>query len=181
MDPGMADPGFPDAHTTTTTTTTRVQTNIRFDPTYVRSIPGILKCVTMVINLIGYISIMFGPDHSTANWFSFVSMMGFWITGILMVLYLMHILERFHMVPWFMLEFGYCALWAFFYFTAATASAVKGGDDAAFAAAAFFGYVALILYSVDAFFKFKDWRSGNIAQGERQVQMGGDLQSPGAY
>ncbi|KAK7071084.1 CKLF-like MARVEL transmembrane domain-containing protein 4 [Halocaridina rubra] len=79
-------------------------------------------------------------------------------------------------------EFGYCALWTFFYFTAATACAAGGGSDSAWAAAAFFGYVAMLLYGADAFFKFKGWRSGEIAQGERQVQMsGGDMQSPGAY
>lgn len=79
-------------------------------------------------------------------------------------------------------EFGYCALWTFFYLTAASACAAEGGADAAAAAAAFFGYVAMLLYGADAFFKFKGWRSGELAQGERQVQMGGpEMPSPGAY
>lgn len=46
----MADPGFPAQHTTTTTVTsnTRVQTNLRYDPSYVRRKEGILKIVQIV-------------------------------------------------------------------------------------------------------------------------------------
>lgn len=46
----MADPGFPGQHTTTTTVTsnTTVQTDLRFDKTYLRTIPGILKCAQIV-------------------------------------------------------------------------------------------------------------------------------------
>lgn len=31
----------------------------------------------------------------------------------------------------------------------------------------FFGFISMIVYGVDAFFKFKGWRAGEIAQGER--------------
>lgn len=31
----------------------------------------------------------------------------------------------------------------------------------------FFGFIAMIVYGIDAFFKFKAWRAGEIAQGER--------------
>ena len=47
----MADPGFPPQHTTTTTVTsssTTVQRNIRYDPLYIRTIPGILKVAQIV-------------------------------------------------------------------------------------------------------------------------------------
>lgn len=55
----MADAGFPGQHTTTTTVTssTAVQTDLRFDPSYVRTIPGILKIAQMVS---GY----FNPDNN---------------------------------------------------------------------------------------------------------------------
>ncbi|RXG56852.1 hypothetical protein Avbf_18215 [Armadillidium vulgare] len=79
-------------------------------------------------------------------------------------------------------EFGYTALWTFFYLTAASACAAWGGYYAAWAAAAFFGFCAMIAYGVDAFFKFKGMRGGEIAQGERNIEVVGDnLQSPGAY
>jgi hypothetical protein len=50
----MADQGFPDQHTTTTVTSsnTTVQTNIRYDPLYVRTIPGMLKVAQIVSHLI---------------------------------------------------------------------------------------------------------------------------------
>ena len=40
-------------------------------------------------------------------------------------MYLVHAIEKFHVIPWLMIEFGFCALWSFFFFTAALAFAVK--------------------------------------------------------
>uniref|UniRef100_V9ID74 Uncharacterized protein n=1 Tax=Apis cerana TaxID=7461 RepID=V9ID74_APICE len=45
------DQGFPAQHTTTTTvttSTTTTQPNIRFDSSYIRTLPGILKIVQVV-------------------------------------------------------------------------------------------------------------------------------------
>ncbi|RVE55164.1 hypothetical protein evm_000062 [Chilo suppressalis] len=49
----MAEVSFPGQHTTTTTVTssTVVQTNIRFDPQYLKTIPGILKVVQVILDL----------------------------------------------------------------------------------------------------------------------------------
>lgn len=47
----MADQGFPGQHTTTTTmtaTSTTVQTDIRYDPLYLRTLPGMLKVAQIV-------------------------------------------------------------------------------------------------------------------------------------
>lgn len=47
----MTEQGFPGQHTTTTTVTTStmtVQPNVRFDPSYVRTVPGLLKIVQVV-------------------------------------------------------------------------------------------------------------------------------------
>ena len=38
---------------------------------------------------------------------------------------MVHAIEKFHVIPWLMIEFGFCALWSFFFFTAALAFAVK--------------------------------------------------------
>jgi hypothetical protein len=38
---------------------------------------------------------------------------------------LIHFLEKFHVIPWLMIEFGFYALWTFFYFAAAVAAAVQ--------------------------------------------------------
>ena len=46
-------------------------------------------------------------------------MTGFWVSGILLIFYLLHVIEKFHVIPWVMIEMGYCGTWAFFYFTCA--------------------------------------------------------------
>ena len=43
------------------------------------------------------------------------------------------------------------------------------GYVSALAAAAVFGFLAMLVYGVDAGFKFKGWRAGELAQGERKV------------
>ena len=40
--------------------------------------------------------------HSRANWFNFCAMGGFWITGILLAMYLFHVIEKLHFIPWIM-------------------------------------------------------------------------------
>lgn len=52
----MNDPGFPGQHTTTTTvqtSSTTVETSVRFDASYIKTIPGLIKCALMVSDLIG--------------------------------------------------------------------------------------------------------------------------------
>ena len=43
----MADPGFPDSHTTGGAAP-RMMPSLRFDPSYIRTIPGILKAGQLV-------------------------------------------------------------------------------------------------------------------------------------
>lgn len=116
----------------------------------------------------------FWRQTTTAEWTDFVAMTGFWVSGILLIFYLLHVIEKFHVIPWILIEMVFCCLWAFFYFTCSLDLAVKAGKYAngpsAFAAASFFGFVAMLVYGVDGFFKFKGWRAGQIAQGERVVQ-----------
>lgn len=179
----MADMGFPSQHTTATTVTTNtsVQTNIRFDSSYLRMLAGILKCIQIVsscctflyiyyyvhnpsqrslqhlcqtkkrkllcaghtyylshialdiigscdvlflsktLNLIGFISIQASGVwalHSRGGWYSTVSMGGFWFTGILLVFYLFHVIEKFYKIPWLKIEFVFCAIWTVFYLIA---------------------------------------------------------------
>ncbi|XP_050702645.1 MARVEL domain-containing protein 1-like isoform X2 [Eriocheir sinensis] len=182
MEGGMVDPGFPVQTTTTTTTTTAATTTIYFDKAYInpRNIPAILKIAVMVTNLIGYLCSAFSTFnyYSHSEWFCFVSMTGFWATGILLILYVLHVVEKFQRVPWLKVELGYCTLWALLYLIAASVCIWRGGADTA---AGFFGYVSLVIYAVDAFFKFKAWRSGEVAQGERQMEAQPELASPGAY
>ena len=70
----------------------------------------------------------------TAEWTDFVAMTGFWVTGILLIFYLLHVIEKFHVIPWMMIEMGFTILWAFFYFTCSIDLAVKAAQHNVLAA-----------------------------------------------
>ncbi|KAL4705333.1 hypothetical protein ACJJTC_019019 [Scirpophaga incertulas] len=167
----MAEVGFPGQHTTTTTVTssTVVQTNIRFDPQYVRTIPGILKIVQVLCSLLGFICIQCSRLNTLSKgvFFSWISMIAFWFTGILLWLYLFHLVEKFYKIPWLKMEFGFCALWTFLYLLASILAVTV--HDNAHSAAAFFGFVCMFAYAVDAFVKWRAARAGGLAQGTRVV------------
>jgi len=159
--------------TNTTITETHVQVNLRWDPSYVKTVPGILKCLVLVTNLIGFICIMctspYYREQPVGEWFVFVAMTAFWVSLVTLFMYLFHAMEKFHVIPWLMIEFGFCALWTFFYFSAALAAAVEAPNSAPLGAASFFGFLGMLLYGYDALLKFKGWRGGHLAQGERKV------------
>ncbi|KAJ8933652.1 hypothetical protein NQ318_019297 [Aromia moschata] len=167
----MTDPGFPSQHTTTTTvqtSNTTVETTIRFDPSYIRTIPGLLKLVQIVLNLLGFICIEASgvfSVHTRGSFFNFVAMTGFWFTGILLALYLFHLIEKTYRIPWLKIEFVFCALWTAFYLIAACLAVSFGVE--AFIAAGFSGFCGMIAYGIDAFLKFKAIQSGQLAQGVR--------------
>lgn len=176
----MADPSY--GRTTTVTTETIVTSpNIRFDPSYIRTVPGILKAAQIILNLLGFICITISHWSVTSRggWFNFVAMTGFWFTGILLVFYLFHVIEKFFKIPWLKVEFGFCALWTFFYLLAASLAAGLASVDEAFGAGAFFGYCAMVAYAYDAFLKFKAVKSGQLAQGEKTTTT--ETVSPTAY
>uniref|UniRef100_A0A1L8E2T8 Putative member of chemokine-like factor super family n=1 Tax=Nyssomyia neivai TaxID=330878 RepID=A0A1L8E2T8_9DIPT len=166
----MADPGFPAQHTTATMTTTEthVSPQIRYDPSYLRTVPGIIKLVCIVLNLIGFICIEVSAFsyHSRGSFFNSVAMTGFWFTGIMLLLYLFHVLEKFYKLPWLHIELVFCAIWTLLYALAAGLAAAMGLE--AYTAAAFFGFCAMVAYGYDAFLKYKAVQSGQIAQGTRQ-------------
>lgn len=60
-------------------------------------------------------------------------MTAFWFTGILLALYLFHIVEKFYQIPWLKIEFVFCAIWTGLYLIAACV-AVSFGVEAYIAA-----------------------------------------------
>ncbi|XP_030761453.1 CKLF-like MARVEL transmembrane domain-containing protein 4 [Sitophilus oryzae] len=183
----MADPGFPGQHTTTTTvksSSTTVDTTLRFDSSYARTLPGYIKIAEIVINLIGFICIEASGQwsfHSRGQWFNFVSMTAFWVTGILLAFYLFHVIEKFYKVPWLKFELGYCITWTVLYLIAA--SLAVSFHVEAYIAAGFFGFCGMALYGLDGFLKYKALQSGQLAQGERVMnrQTTTTVSSPSAY
>ncbi|KAK3913701.1 CKLF-like MARVEL transmembrane domain-containing protein 4 [Frankliniella fusca] len=176
----MADPNY--GRTTTVTTETIVTSpNIRFDPSYIRTLPGMLKAAQIILNLLGFIciTVSYHSIHSRGSWFNTVAMIGFWFTGILLVFYLFHVIEKFFKIPWLKVEFVFCAVWTLFYLLAASLAAGWANRDEAFGAGAFFGYCAMVAYGYDAFLKFNAVKSGQLAQGERTTTT--ETVSPTAY
>lgn len=55
-----------------------------------------------VLNLLGFIciTVSYGAISSRGSWFNTVAMGGFWFTGILLALYLFHVIEKFYRIPW---------------------------------------------------------------------------------
>ncbi|XP_076763317.1 CKLF-like MARVEL transmembrane domain-containing protein 4 [Xylocopa sonorina] len=179
----MVDHGFPTQHTTTTTvttTTTTRQPTIRFDSSYIRTLPGFLKVSQVILSLLGFICITVSSqsNSSRGGWFNTVAMGGFWFTGILLVFYLFHIIEKFSKIPWLKIEFIFCVIWTAFYLLASALAVDNARFVEAFGAAAFFGFCAMVAYGYDAWLKFQAARSGALAQGQHSPKQISTVTSP---
>lgn len=78
-----------------------------------------------MLNLIGFICIQcskFGYQPR-GTFFSTVSMLGFWFTGILLVLYLFQVVYRAVRIPWLCIEMYFCAGMCLLYMLAASLAA----------------------------------------------------------
>jgi hypothetical protein len=55
-----------------------------------------------VLNLLGFIciTVSYRAITSRGSWFNTVAMGGFWFTGILLALYVFHVIEKFYRIPW---------------------------------------------------------------------------------
>jgi len=155
--------------TTTTTTTVRI-TRPFFDFVYIRTLPGILKFVQLVLDFITFICCIAGPLSylPDVGWSTFVSITAFIVTLILLTMYMAHLIEMLQGIPWLLIECLYCGIWVFFFLIAACLMAAKStycGACQAYGAASFFGFMAMIAYGFDCFLKFNSWRNGDVAQG----------------
>ncbi|XP_011303369.1 plasmolipin [Fopius arisanus] len=166
--------GFPGQHTTTTTVTnshTTHERNIRMDISYIKTIPGMLKCGQVVLNFLGFLCIIVTrySNESRGNWFNTVAMGGFWFTGILLVMYIFHVVEKFYKIPWIKIELIFCGIWTVFYLLAAALAADHGRVSEGYGAAAFFGFCAMIAYGFDTVLKFRAYKTGAPAQGQHET------------
>lgn len=95
-------------------------------------------------------------------------MCGFWFSGLMLVFYVFHVVEKFFRIPWLKIEFGFYAIWTLLYLIASILAVTF--NSAAYTAAGFFGFLAMIVYGYDAFLKYGLIRAGAIAQGSRMVE-----------
>ena len=78
-------------------------------------------------------------------------------------MYLFHIPEKFYTLPWLPVELGGICLMTLLYFIAALMAVLKPNVTATFAG--LFGLVTTGVYFYSGFLKFKQWKSGELAQG----------------
>ena len=105
---------------------------------------------------------------NSGTFFNTVAMIGFWFTGILLVFYVFHVVEKFFRIPWIQIEMYFCIAWTALYLIAAvTVSTVT--FSGAYTGAAFFGFCAMVAYGYDSWLKFNACKNGEIAQGTRKV------------
>lgn len=142
-------------------------TETRFDLSYIVTPPGIIKAVLVVLNLLCFICIEASAFRSNGRgvYFVFVSLLGLAFTGGLLLMYLYHVVEKYHNFKWLKVELAGSAALTFLQLAAATLAVAFG--DAAYSAAGFFGYLAMVSYGVDAFLKARALQAGELAQGAR--------------
>lgn len=128
-----------------------------------------MKIAQIVLNFLGIICIVVtNVTFTRGSFFQTIGWIGFWFTGILLLSYLFHIVEKFYKIPWLKIEFGFCALWTVLYMIASALCAAVSSVEA-YSVAAFFGFCAMVAYGYDAFLKYRAIQSGELAQGERVI------------
>lgn len=142
----------------TTTVTSGPVDEIRPDPTYVRTIPGILKIVEILLDILVLICASIDNWYAIGGgWVQFVSASALITTVILFIFHFFHIISRIP-GPIVFIEFIYYCVYVFLYLIAAIVAAVRAPYAGSIGAAAFFCFAALAVYAVDTFFLYRGWR-----------------------
>lgn len=67
-------------------------------------------------------------SHTRGGFFNFVALVAVFFTGILLIFYLFHIIEKTFRIPWLMVEFTFCAIWTFGFLSVSIMAATYGSD-----------------------------------------------------
>ncbi|XP_045761767.1 plasmolipin [Maniola jurtina] len=131
---------------------------LRFDKGYLKSLPGILKIVALVCNVVGFICIKISWAWLSAIFYNILYWCGNIITGFLLLMYTFHFVEKYDRLPWLKCEFAYCGVMCLAYI-GTSIFATTLGESTGYAVG-FFGLCAIIAYGVDCFLKYKAWKRG---------------------
>ncbi|KAJ2944426.1 hypothetical protein O0L34_g3761 [Tuta absoluta] len=151
-----------------------------FDPSYLFTPPGMIKAAVIIFNLIGYICIQSSAFSSNGRgvYFMVVAHLGLWFSAAILLCYVWHVVEKYHNIKWLKIEMVAYAVLMFLNLVGATVAVAFG--SAAFSAAGFFGYLAMVLYGIDAFLKYRALKTGEIAQGRRVIHQQQHITTPPA-
>ncbi|CAF1457868.1 unnamed protein product [Adineta ricciae] len=146
--------------------------NIGCSLDYLRTIPGILKIIELLCDILGTILAGAAPVYdSTAgnrSFYLFVSILALIITFVLLILGLLNVHNVVLRGRWPIIELCWCLFICLFYFIAGIVIAVVGKYHGAYGAAAFFGFAAMIVYGADAFFQFRTYRGDSSSPPPQQ-------------
>lgn len=82
-----------------------------------------------IFTLLGFLCVLFSDFKSSGvcQFFSTITMIAFWFSGILLVLYLFHVIYVMSKIPWTKIEFFFCVGAVFF--LALTSALIVGKQD----------------------------------------------------
>jgi len=139
---------------------------------YIQSIPGVLKLIELLCDLLAVILDGAAPavpgGSGQKGFFLFVSILALIITTILLILAVLNIQNMFLKNRWPFIELVWCGFIALFYFIASIVIATIANQNGTYGGAAFFGFAAFITYVADAVFQFRTHRSNSYGQHEQQ-------------
>uniref|UniRef100_A0AC34Q8L4 MARVEL domain-containing protein n=1 Tax=Panagrolaimus sp. JU765 TaxID=591449 RepID=A0AC34Q8L4_9BILA len=114
----------------------------QLDLEYLKTLDGLLKVAVICLCFLCFVSLIVGgPGHfHGVSFATFVSVFGFSITLILLLLYLFHVVDQFQHLPIIVTEMIYCFAWTIFCFIAGSVLAVA---SITFKGAAFWAVAAV--------------------------------------
>jgi CDP-diglyceride synthetase len=137
------------------------RSKISFSVAYMKTLPGILKIVEIVLSLLTFICSCVDVWEA-ARWAQFQSAFAVISTTGYLVLYLLNLVSRLP-GPWPLIEFIYYMIFTgCFLITAIAAAAQAVSAYPSISATAYFAFAATSFFAVDTFFHFRAWRAGQI-------------------
>ncbi|KAG5674622.1 hypothetical protein PVAND_004576 [Polypedilum vanderplanki] len=146
---------------TQTETHASIRPEIRFDLEYLKSLNGYLKVGLILLGIINVIII--NSSAYAFGFYNFVVGFSLWITIMMLLLFLFHIPEKFYTLPWLPVEIGAICLISLLYFIASLIAILK--PNAIATIAGLFGFITTAGYFYSGYLKYKQWKSGELAQG----------------
>jgi hypothetical protein len=114
---------------------------------YVKTLPGILKIIEVVLSIITFALSMSEPwGYLGGGWVNFVAINGFIFPFIWGLLHMFGVVPQILMN--YFIELIYYALWTLFYFIAGIVAAVQGSIPVV-GAASFFSFSCMIVFGID--------------------------------
>jgi hypothetical protein len=93
----------------------------------------------------------------SSKYYNFVAVTGIVVCALIIILYVLQIPKKFDNIPWNFVEMVYSAIWAILMLIAAaiiTSLARAYAAMESYSAAAFFGFLVFIIYTVDSIIRF---------------------------